>query len=153
MKKLMYVLLVILSTSAHSASTEWMRKEDPTSLGLYVLALNECPFSSNDVERRIEGEFVRAGIKPTKDTSLFINVEYVCLPQQSVSGHIRGNSVSMDVKFGTQHPNSAFVLYTSPIYGTLVHGGTGSDSAQYFINELTQRASNALTDYLMANLE
>ncbi|MEZ8156573.1 hypothetical protein ACED66_10090 [Vibrio splendidus] len=153
MKKLIYSLLIILSTSAHSASQDWMKKENPTSLGLYVFASNECTFSSNDVERRIKGEFVRAGIKPTAETSLFINVEYICLPQRSVSGHVRGNSIHMDVKFGTQHSNGEYVLYTSKNYGTLAQGGTDYDSTQYFIDELTQRASNALTDFLLANLE
>ncbi|MFA0357011.1 hypothetical protein AB4525_08860 [Vibrio breoganii] len=153
MKKLMYSFLLFLSTTAHSEPTDWMKKENPKSLGLYVFALTECNFSNAYVEDRIEGEFLRAGIKPTKDTDLFINVEYTCLPQSNVSGHVRGHSVHMDIRFGTRHPNGSYVLYTGPMYGTLVHGGTGSDTTQFFINQLSERASIALTDFLRANIE
>ncbi|WP_234496761.1 hypothetical protein [Vibrio maritimus] len=153
MKKLFVWVLAMTPLLSQASLPTWLKTEKPKQLGLYVEVLNECMFDSSTLNKSIKGEFLRASIKPVESDKLYMNVQVVCLPQRSVNGSVRGNSTYVDIRFGTRHADGSYVLYDRPMYGTLMQGGTGSDSASYFVDEITRRASNALTDYLMANME
>ncbi|ASC57157.1 hypothetical protein FORC37_1463 [Vibrio vulnificus] len=48
-------------------------------------------------------------------------------------------------------PTGGFVLYETPNYGSMLIGGNGTDSSQFFISSITNSVEDALTDYLKAN--
>lgn len=150
MKWVAGVLLVFVSCAAFAQGNAWMKQKDPNSLGLFVAVDEECPFSEEEVTNVLEGEYLRARIKPTQSLVLNITVSVTCVlieDDESVMGY----AVSKQVRFGTRLTNGSLVLYEMPDYGSLDIGGT--DSKRFLMNSISDAVSSAITDYLKVNFQ
>jgi len=128
-----------------------MKQTKPNNLGLFVGVSDSCPFTQKGLLNRIEGEFLRARLKPSKSTTFNLTVSVQCMSVKNRGGTLLGNAVNYEIRYGSKMPNGGYVLYESPNYGSMLVGGNDSESTQYLINTITDGASLALTDYLKAN--
>ncbi|CAM4499576.1 Lipoprotein [Vibrio vulnificus] len=151
MKYFIGYLLVLINSVAYADLPQWMKREEPDSLGLYSSVFGDCPFTNDALLKRIEGEFLRARVKANEDLSFNITVNTMCMDIESKGGDNRGTAVSYEIRFGTIMPTGGFVLYETPNYGSMLIGGNGTDSSQFFISSITNSVEDALTDYLKAN--
>lgn len=150
MRSLRYLLpTLFLFTSLNSFAESWMKKENSSELGLYVDTHTSCPFSNADIKNLIEGEFLRARIKPTADLDLYLQISVTCMNAESGSRQL-GYAVHYDIIFGTLTANYGLMHHASPSYGSMLLGGMNDIS--FLKNAIRDSASNALTDYLKANL-
>lgn len=141
--------LLLGAFSVNASAQSWMKQDNPDSLGLYVRVSDDCPITKEELTKRIEGEFLRARIKPTRSLSLNITVEVLCLSiAQGSSNTVRGHAVNYGIRFGATMEVNHF-LYDGPNHGSLLIVPKGSN--QYLLDAIRDSVSNALTDYLKAN--
>lgn len=148
-----WILGLVLFFVAHVAVAEpqhWMKQDKPDSIGLLVFVSEPCPFTQNRLRSKIEGEFLRARIKPIENPylNLSLHVTVVCQATYNQLGTLSGYAVHSDIRYGTAL-NKELMLYVWPIYGSMLSGSRGD--AQYFVNNITDKVSTAITDYLKAN--
>lgn len=154
--RMKFVFIVLLLLWPHSAFAEpkpWMKQINPNNLGLFVGVSSECPFQQADIANRIEGEFLRARLKPTKSLIFNLTVYIRCMPVENNGGRLMGHVVSYEIRYGSQMPNGEDVLYESPNHGSMLIGSTDAESNQYFIDKIKDSVSMSLTDYLKANFQ
>lgn len=152
MSKLIIFLMLIATSSVSLASTpQWMKTKDIDSLGLYVFVKESCPFSKAEVREKIEGEYLRARIKPTDSIDLFIEVDVSCLDAQIADRSV-GYVVSYETSFGTYFLDT-IMMYRFPQYGSLAVGNGDASSLDFFVNSIAESVEDALTDYLKVNLQ
>ena len=145
--------LVLLSCSIYAEPKSWMKQANPNSLGLFVWVSSQCLFQEADLVSRIEGEFLRARLKPSKSLLFNLTVNVRCMSITNNGGNLIGHVVSYEIRYGAKMPNGENVLYEIPNHGSMLVGGTVSESKQYFINAIRDDVSLSLTDYLKANFE
>lgn len=129
----------------------WLKQADPNNLGLFVSVDKTCPFSKETLTEKIEGEFLRARIRPTKSLFLNLTVYVNCLSNLDRNGAPLGYTAAYQIFFGTRLPSGVDVLYESPDRGGVAT--TGKGEGQYLVNAIGEGASEALTAYLKANLQ
>ena len=153
MKWIVSLCFVLLSFSVFAEPKNWMKQANPNSLGLFVWVSNSCPFTEEGLVNRIEGEFLRARLKPTKILDLNLTVNIRCMSVKSKGGALMGNVVSYEIRYGSIMANGENVLYEAPNYGTMLVASNDASSKQYFINTITDDVALSLTDYLKANFQ
>jgi len=151
-------ILIALPTFAFAGEHPILKKTDPNTLGLYVFAENECPFSIEELRKKIEGEYLRARIKATGDPDAYLQVKASCMTLY-VGGKTSGIVVYTDIRFGTVIRAAEFgtkpgeitkgMLINSPHYSLILSGMP--DSKSYFLNGISDQVADALTDYLAEN--
>ncbi|WP_264876285.1 hypothetical protein [Vibrio agarivorans] len=143
--KFIKLLLVALSVTLSTASV--LAEE---RLGLYITPIdNDCPFNQKQLESRVEGEFLRARLKPDEQDSAFLYVKVQCLKTHAGDRH-NGYIVASNIAFaiGEGQPQLLFL----DDYGTVAIGGTGESGKQFLLNVVVEGTSNAITDFLKATL-
>ena len=142
-------LLMLISSPAYSQEA-WMKRENMNELGLYTNVGSDCPFSNAEIKDLADGEFLRARISPIRSLDFNLNITVHCMVPTNSSGTPRGNVVFYEIRYGTQIGPFENVLYETPDYGSMMIGGT--DSKQYFLDNIREDINEALTDYLRANM-
>lgn len=153
MKWTMGFCLALFSCLVLAEPEPWMKQADPNSLGLYVSVSGSCPFAKEELTNRIEGEFLRSRIKPTKSTSFNLTINVHCMSVKNKGGTVLGNVASYEIRYGAKMASGAHVLYEGPNHGSMIVGSDDSESTQYFIKSITDGVSLSLTDYLKANFQ
>lgn len=153
MKLSVSLCLLLLAFPAIAEPEAWMKQSNPNNLGLFVGVSSTCPFSGETLANRIEGEFLRARLKPTKSLDFNLTVYVRCLAIENNGGTPLGNVVSYEIRYGSIMANGANVLYESPNHGTILVAGNDASSTQHFITTITDSVAQSLTDYLKANFQ
>ena len=153
MKVFIVFFIIFFSSSVRADVRPWMKQNDPDRLGLFVGVSSDCPFSKEDIENRVKGEFLRARLKPTSSLTLNLTVSVSCMPLKTEHGSQTGYAMNYDVRYGTTLPGDVYMLYEFPNYGSLASAGKDGNARMFFINAITEKVSLALTDYLKANFE
>lgn len=153
MKWVVCLWIVMVSYSAWAEPKSWMKQTDPNSLGLFAWVSNPCPFTQAELIGRIEGEFLRARIKPNKNLALNLTVNVNCMSVTRQDGTVLGNAVNYEIRYGSMAANGESVLYEWPDYGSMLVGSTEVESTKYFIRTITDDVALSLTDYLKANFQ
>ncbi|MFA0030084.1 hypothetical protein AB4348_15945 [Vibrio breoganii] len=121
---------------------------DADKLGLFVSVSSECPFSQSQIVNAVEGEFLRARVKPSSNLKTNLTVHVMCLGITNTGGTKTGYGVSYEMRYGTQLSDGTNVLIEAPNFGQILIGGPTSSSTTFFVNAIRDSASHALTDYL-----
>lgn len=144
-------LILLLGSQCYAAPKEWMKQDNPNELGTFTSVLSsDCSITSEELTQTVEGEFLRARIKPIVTTSLHLTVELICINVESGSGSPLGTAMYYRVDFGKMKDGS-FVNYDSGSYGNLMVAG--KNGKQYQLDSVRNAVAKALTDYLKANFE
>jgi hypothetical protein len=151
MKWVVSFCLILLSYSVCAEPKPWMKQANPNNLGLFVWVSSSCPFSKEDLTNRLEGEFLRARLKPSLSLFFNLSVNVRCMSIKNVGGTNMGSVVSYEIRYGTLMPNGANVLYETPNHGSILVNSKGSESTSYSIKSITDDVSVSLTEYLKAN--
>ena len=130
----MLVGLLMVSGFSSANPQPWMKRVNPDEFGLFVLAGKHCSFTTEKLRSIIEGEFLRARLKPTDYVAFNLTVSATCAKDAT--------AVAYDIRFGTDD-----MLYEIPTYGGLSTGG----SDDYFLKAIKLGVESALTDYMEAN--
>lgn len=151
LRLILSALLLVVNSYSFAEPQLWMKQENPDELGTFTSVLSsDCSITREELKQTVEGEFLRARIKPISSTSLHLTVELVCINVKSGSGSPLGTAMSYRVDFGTMIDGS-FVNYDSGSYGNLMVAG--KNGKQYQLDSVRNAVSEALTDYLKANYE
>jgi hypothetical protein len=153
MKWAISLCLAILPLLAVAQPKEWMKQTNPNNLGLFAWVSSSCPFGEDGLVNRIEGEFLRARLKPTKSLIFNLTVNVRCMAVKNIGGTLMGNVVSYEIRYGAKMTNGENVLYESPNHGNMLVGSNDASSVQYFITTITDDVALSLTDYLKANFQ
>lgn len=149
MKLLIVALLALAPVIGHAQTEKWLKQANPGSLGLFISSRKPCPFTLEQIKNKIEGEFLRARIKPTKDLKLNLTISINCLKIENKAGNSVGFAVYHQIRFGTQLGTGEFMLYEDPNLGRLYV--SGMDEEQFIMNTITDDVNEAITMYLKAN--
>lgn len=144
-------VLAISPTPTTADPAQWMKSGKPNELGLFVNSSERCPISTDQLREIVEGEFLRARIKPTENLSLNLTVNLQCLSIETEGDTALGFAVKLDVQFGSysiDHGIDNF-LYDSPSFGGMFIDGIDSD--RYTRDGIRKNVGNALTAFLEAN--
>ncbi|HHF2889580.1 TPA: hypothetical protein ACPJZ3_001632 [Vibrio diabolicus] len=142
--KLSFILFLLLINTKISFAAESTHNE----LGLFTTVDTTCPFSREILDDMIIGEFIRAGLKPSRNLLYNLNVNVNCLEIINEGGRKTGFSVSYEIRYGTQLDDGTNVLIEYPNYGSNLIGGPSASSSLFFVNTIKNSTSSALTDYL-----
>lgn len=153
MKLSVILCLLFLAFSAIAEPKMWMKQANPNNLGLFTGVSSSCPFSEEALANRIEGEFLRARLKPTKSLDFNLTVYVRCMSVKNKGGTSLGSVVSYEIRYGSQMANGENILYESPNHGSMLVGSNDASSTQYFITTITDSVAQSLTDYLKANFQ
>ncbi|OCH06588.1 hypothetical protein [Aliivibrio fischeri] len=149
--KTKYFLLLLSALINIKASFAAEEKVD--QLGLFINVNQNCPFTIEQINNAIEGEFLRARVEPSNNLLFNLNVDISCLKITNEGGNQTGYAVSYDIRYGTQTENGTNVLIETPKYGSMLIGGPASSSSLFFINAIKDSTYLALTDYLKMMME
>lgn len=148
MKTIILTALLLISQSANSAELpEWyksaIKSPTPNELEYYAFASPDCPVTTQEVSKHIEGVFIRSRIKPSvygfKDNHLYLSVGIECLNIES------NNPVFVvNVAFGKYNPRPSILFDKS--YSTF-----GIGPREDIINTYKEATESAVTDYIKSN--
>ena len=147
-----YLLVVIAGTGALAEPQEWMKVENPNELAYSVFVRDSCPFETNDVEKVVEGVFVRSRVKPLfqriHDGDLFLNVVVHCA--DAPTPHYL-----VDIQFGLRQPVclTPFLPPGTSIYFRPNYGSFGEHDRQSILDAIKHNAEQAIADFLKANFD
>ena len=163
MKSLAVVLLIAAVTTAvagqdKKTSAGYLKKVNPDSLYYAVHIDDDCPGTERSYERIVQGELLRARIKPKQYWEMydrFLDVLVGCAVRDDSEAY----AYSLDVRFAQHrpilHPASDeydfYVVHIGTKYGVFGFRGTGKDDEQHLQTLLRTAVTNALDDYLKAN--
>lgn len=142
-------LLMLLGSHVIAAPQDWMKKDNPDELGKLVEVPSvECGITKEQLSQKVDGEFLRARIKPIVNYELQLYVKLVCMDVKNVNGTSLGKAAHYQISFLTLH-GARLVSYVTADYGTLMVSGNNGEAA--ILNSVGNGVANALTDYLKAN--
>ena len=130
---------------------------DPESnwLGYMVVNDNDCPTTKSEVEKAVEGVFVRSRIEPAKNVSrvidaddkpeeiIYLSVILNCL-EQGKNKFVFSLSIYFSKWIGDE--DGDFHIKFNGEYGT-----TGIGGRKYILDAVKDRTENALTHYIQVN--
>lgn len=145
--------LVLAAAMLINTQTLFAAEEKVEQLGLFTNVASACPFSVDQVYDVLEGEFLRARVKPSDNLLFNLNVNVSCLAIINNAGKQTGYAVSYDIRYGTKIEDGTNVLIETPQYGSMMIGGSDSGSSQFFIDGIKNSTSSALTDFLKMTME
>lgn len=150
-RPILVALLFLVGSETYAAPQDWMKQDNPNELGKFVAVANDdCSITQEELNKAVDGEFLRARIKPVTSFSLHLNVELTCIKVKNMNNSVLGVAMNYRVMFGTLK-GASFVSYEAATYGNLQI--SSSESKEYRLNSVRNAVSNALTDYLKANFE
>jgi len=153
---IVFCSLLTVSFSAMSAPYWWMKKDDYNILGLYVNAGSDCLFDEEDLMNLAEGEYLRARIKPAGVTNnLMMTVDTLCMKIKNSDGSHGADAVNYNIFFTrrTYTPDEAWIRYGDITYRALYVVSEKHYPKKLMLNTIRDAVSEALTDYLKANME
>ncbi|GAL09062.1 peptidyl-prolyl cis-trans isomerase [Vibrio astriarenae] len=116
-------------------------------LGLYSdYVAKACPFSQEELDNKLEGEFLRARLKPDEGKELFLYVRVNCIELTNMNKTHTGYAMSTNVMFGLGEESPEMLIRDD--YGTMAAAGTDEASKRFLLNTVTEKVSDAITDYL-----
>lgn len=149
--KWIFSLLLLLTCFTAVAEVESPDK-GIDSMGLFVSVDDTCSFTEAELRIKVEGELVRARIKPTVDTGFYLNILVGCSSIETVANKILGVAVSAEIRLGTELDGIP-VLFDAPSFSTLIVGLIDAKDKAFYLDEITDHAEDALTFVLKASLE
>lgn len=147
--------MLTVSFSVMAESQPWMKKDDPNSLGLYVMVGKKCPFDEEDLRDMAEGEYLRARIKPTDDINdLNITINLVCQKSTMGGRHI-GTTAAYTIYFASRMflPKSTYVNYEPGFFIVLTGSPNKMEAKTSFLDSIREELNIMITRYLKANME
>lgn len=117
------------------------------SLGLFIDASPQCPFSQDELKDKIQGEFVKARVKPSQDRIHFLRISLQCIEITQRNGFKTGVALHQDIRFGTTLDNGVTVLEDRN-RGIMLVGSGDASSKIFFINSIKDIVSDALITYI-----
>lgn len=139
-----FVMLILLISAFPLAASQNVTSSLP--MGVYLNSVSEdCPFTYEDVENRIEGEFLRARLdpKPNEFFNLWITVQCMRITN---GGEHSGNVVSMNLMYGSIIDED-FMLFPENQGGMLI-AGSDATGDQYLLNGTSNLVADAITKFL-----
>ncbi|MGF1704208.1 hypothetical protein L4D09_28385 [Photobacterium makurazakiensis] len=146
-------VIVSIAAVLMSLQTSFAAEDKSDQLGLFTTIASDCPVSRTQVDNAIEGEFLRARIKPSRSLDFNLNVNVSCLSINNVAGNHTGYAINYEIRYGTQIEDGMNVLIETPSYGSMLIAGPNSSSSQFIVNAIKESTSSALTDYLKMIME
>ncbi|GEK14662.1 hypothetical protein [Aliivibrio fischeri] len=147
-KRFLIATAILMNTQATFSAEEKVEQ-----LGLFTNVGSACPFTIDQVYNAVEGEFVRARVKPSDNLLFNLNISVSCIAITNQAGNKTGYAVSYDIRYGTKMEGETNVLIETPQYGSMLVGGDGAGSSLFFINAIKNSTSSALTDFLKMTME
>lgn len=145
--------------TAHADAPEWVKSpKDFESLYISISQGSDCPFTEQDLRRKVEGELYRARITPAKKWNhVFLGVYATCM-RSRVGGRHAGytmyqrfewcrNAYSFDHSGGILPAH----ISCSGVSDAIVTGGIDG-SATYFLQSIQEDIGNILTDFIKVNM-
>lgn len=145
---LLIASLLMFSASAHSDNTrlfEYLKVDDFPALDMYVSASAECPFTSDDLWAKVEGELLRARLEyePLANRNITIRARCIAIEQGSAT---LGHAIFLSIRYG----HDLFV-YDRELGNLYIYSKSTSPSK--VLSDFSDRVTDALTLYLKANLD
>jgi hypothetical protein len=148
--------MLTVSFSVMAESQPWMKKDDPNSLGLYVdITGKDCPLDRKELKDMVEGEYLRARIKPTDDINdLNISINLLCQKSTMGGRHI-GTTAAYTVYFASRVflPKSTYVNYEPGFIIVLTGSPNKMEAKTSFLDSIREEINIMITRYLKANME
>ena len=163
--RILFVIALLLSVNVSAEDNmKYMLKPEPDWLGYSVVNGDDCPTTKSEVEKAVEGVFVRARIEPAKNVSRVIDAEWTKygagandkIEEVIYLGVIlncleldKSNPVfNLSLYFSKwiEDPDGHFHVKFGKDYGT-----TGMGGRKYILDAVKDRTENALTDYIKVN--
>ena len=144
-----FVLLIFFFTSASVSAAElrpWykeiLQKDNPNSLGYYAHVAGSCALNKAELDKVVEGVFIRSRIKPADSFGgpLYLYIRINCLPSF--------RAFAVTINFGRFLPHPP-ILYDRT-YGTV---GTSDNDPNFILNVTKSFVEDAITDYISANFD
>ncbi len=137
MKWLVVVFVGIISNLGYAQTSE-------EYLGLYLSVGSTCPFSSETLQERVEGEYYRSKLTPSYDSDAALLVRVSCLDINNESGRKMGYAMNYEIRFSVMN-NSVRTLIDEPNFGNLAIASKSDES--YLMNNVRDGVSSAITFY------
>ena len=163
--RIFFCIALFLSVNVSAEDNmKYMLKPEPDWLGYSVVNGDDCPTTKSEVEKAVEGVFVRARIEPAKNVSRVIDAEWTKygagandkIEEVIYLGVIlncleldKSNPVfNLSLYFSKwiEDPDGLFHVKFGKEYGT-----TGMGGRKYILDAVKDRTENALTDYIKVN--
>ena len=150
--------IVALSLSVPAYSEEelapWLIRENfETGLGLFLTVDDDCPFSKEELETVIEGEFLRARLIPVKTLSLSLDTSVICMKLINRNDVRTGTAVTIFTRYSSYEGSAVggrdFVKHNR---FNMLSVGTDATGKPFILNAVKESVSEALTYYLRANI-
>ena len=117
------------------------------SLGVFIDASPQCPFSQDELKGKIQGEFIKARVKPSQDLTHFLRISLHCIEITQGNGFKTGVALHQDIRFGTTLDSGAVVLEEHN-RGMMLVGSDDISSKVFFFNSIKDIVSEALITYI-----
>ncbi|CAH7084404.1 SPOR domain-containing protein [Vibrio chagasii] len=140
-----FTLACMLSVSFIKFTSVALANDD--SLGLFIDASPQCPFSQDELMGKIQGEFVKARVKPSQDRIHFLRISLHCIEITQRNGFKTGVALHQDIRFGTTLDNGTVVLEEHN-RGMMLVGSGDVSSKVFFFNSIKDIVSEALITYI-----
>ena len=166
--RIFFCIALFLSVNVSAEDNmKYMLKPEPDWLGYSVVNGDDCPTTKSEVEKAVEGVFVRARIEPAKNVSRVIDAEWkkygagandkieeviylgVILNCTKANTNIFINPVfNLSLYFSKwiEDADGDFHVKFGKDYGT-----SGVGTREYILDAIKNRTENALTDYIKVN--
>lgn len=126
-------------------------KQTPDDLGYWVFTGSDCPFSNEDVERLVDGVWVRSRLR-SSDSYLFelhLQITVLCLDRGEANPIF-----NHDVFFVPARPDTFNEFLTTTRYVLDYNFGTfGVGPSEYILQSVKESVEEAVTEYLRANFD
>ncbi|EHS1181838.1 SPOR domain-containing protein [Vibrio vulnificus] len=140
-----FTLACVLLASFIKCTSIAVANED--SLGLFIDASPQCPFSQEELTDKIQGEFVKARVNPSQDRIHFLRISLDCIEITQRNGFKTGVALHQDIRFGTTLDNGVVVLEDHN-RGIMLVGPGDVSSKIFFLNSIKDIVSEALVTYI-----
>ena len=164
-KRILFFIALLLSVNVSAEDNmKYMLKPEPDWLGYSVVIGSNCTTTKSEVEKAVEGGFIRSRIEPAKNVSRVIDAEWKkygagandkaeeviylgvilnCLQLNSFNPVF---NLSLYFSKWIEDPEGDFHVKFGKEYGT-----TGMGRRKYILDAVKARTENALTDYIKVN--
>jgi nitrate reductase NapAB chaperone NapD len=116
-------------------------------LAFQAIIDESCPLDSNEILRKLDGEFTKARITPNEEGNGFLALAVSCMPVSNGTGSTLGYSMHVDLRFGYLLENGTPVVEQGN-RGSMLVGGDSADSSLFYMNAIRDILSDALVAFI-----
>jgi hypothetical protein len=151
MKKVLLICLLLLSNQSYAEEQKWfldaIKVDNPNQLAYWLTNGDSCPITKKEVQKIIEGVFVRSRIKPLSEQIfnpglIHLSIYLDCIKR---TGPNDLYIYDLDIQFGQYNPYPA-VLFNATGFGRM-----GIQDKEGIANDIKSSAENAVTVFIKAN--